>query len=184
MPSSPDTLWVLLTGFASMAWSTALESTLLGLPNFARLSGFLQPQRNFFHCLVTVLWSTAPSLFAQQMYFWLLPWRYGSVRRHKASVPEFVYFAHSYARFFSHTWNEAMYWMLTHQLSRYYQPQGVPFSRLALLRSRDILAANYYVCKYCKTFDSPSYLLLNRDKILDTMYNVLKKKLLNTNSKM
>ena len=34
MPSSPDTLKVILTGFISMLWSTATESTILGLPDF------------------------------------------------------------------------------------------------------------------------------------------------------
>ena len=35
MLNSPDTLPVLVAGFASMAWSTALGSPLLGLPDLA-----------------------------------------------------------------------------------------------------------------------------------------------------
>ena len=30
-----DTLWVLQAGFAPMTWSSALESTVLGLPDLA-----------------------------------------------------------------------------------------------------------------------------------------------------
>ena len=33
MSISPDTLQVLLIGFVSLAWSTALESVVLGLPD-------------------------------------------------------------------------------------------------------------------------------------------------------
>ena len=36
IPNSPDTLHMSLTGFASVACCTALESTVLGLPDFAR----------------------------------------------------------------------------------------------------------------------------------------------------
>ena len=38
IPSSPDTLRVLLTGFASMAWSTASESTYWGRCNLSKIS--------------------------------------------------------------------------------------------------------------------------------------------------
>ena len=54
IPSSPDTLRLLLVGFASVARSTASESTVLALS--ARLSNFFQPKQNFFNCLVIVLW--------------------------------------------------------------------------------------------------------------------------------
>ena len=37
MLSSPDTLRVLLAGIAFMGWSTALESTLLGLPDIVTI---------------------------------------------------------------------------------------------------------------------------------------------------
>ena len=46
-----------------MAWSMALESTVLGLPDFAWLLKFLQPKQNFLNHLIAVLWSTAPSTF-------------------------------------------------------------------------------------------------------------------------
>ena len=41
--TSPDTLYVLLTGFASMAWSTVLESTVLNLPDQVRTSRLFHP---------------------------------------------------------------------------------------------------------------------------------------------
>ena len=58
MPSLPDTLWVLITGFVSLDWNMALESMVLGLPEFAWLSRFLQPKWNFLNHLVTVINST------------------------------------------------------------------------------------------------------------------------------
>ena len=42
MLSLPDTLWELLAGFASMAWSTASESTDLDIPDLSWLLRFLQ----------------------------------------------------------------------------------------------------------------------------------------------
>ena len=47
MLTLPDTLWVILTGFASMAWSMALESVVLGLPDLAWSSRILRPEQNF-----------------------------------------------------------------------------------------------------------------------------------------
>ena len=43
MTNLPDTLQVLLAEFASMAWSKILESMILGLPDFAWLLKFSQP---------------------------------------------------------------------------------------------------------------------------------------------
>ena len=34
MPNSSDTLQMILARFASLAWGTALESTVLGIPDF------------------------------------------------------------------------------------------------------------------------------------------------------
>ena len=45
--SLPDTLRVLLTGFASMAKSTASESTLSGSPDLTLSLRFLQPEQIF-----------------------------------------------------------------------------------------------------------------------------------------
>ena len=68
MLSSPDTLHVLIARFAYMAWSTASESTVLGLADLVRSSRFFQPVRNFLNHQVTVLWIIVPSYFAQQMF--------------------------------------------------------------------------------------------------------------------
>ena len=51
--SSPDILQVLLAGFTTMTWCTALESTVFGLFNLAWLSRFLQPKQNYLNHLVT-----------------------------------------------------------------------------------------------------------------------------------
>ena len=63
MSSSPDTRYLLLAGFASMSWSVVLESTVLDLLNLT-----LKPVQNFLNHLVTVLWSTPTSPFAQRMF--------------------------------------------------------------------------------------------------------------------
>ena len=68
MPGSSDTLWLLLYGFVSIICNVVLESIVLGLPDLA-WSRFLQPEQNFLNHQVTVLWSTAPSPFVQQMLF-------------------------------------------------------------------------------------------------------------------
>ena len=44
------------------------ESTVLGPPDFACLSRFLQPDQNFLIYQFTVLWPTVPSPFMQQMF--------------------------------------------------------------------------------------------------------------------
>ena len=66
--STPHTFRVLFTVFASMAWSTTSESTILGLLDIACSSRSLQPERNFFNHLVIVLWSIASSSFPQQIF--------------------------------------------------------------------------------------------------------------------
>ena len=67
MSSSPDTLRMLFIKFTSMARSRALKYTILGLPDFVWLSMFFQPKWNFLNHLITVLWSTAHSVFKQQI---------------------------------------------------------------------------------------------------------------------
>ena len=56
-----------------MAWSSALESTILGRPDLASSSRFLQTEQNFFNYLITVLWSTAPSHLAQKTFLVISP---------------------------------------------------------------------------------------------------------------
>ena len=59
---------VLLTGFASLVWSTASESTVFGLPDLAWSSRFLQPGQNFLNHLVNLQGSTVFSTFEQQIF--------------------------------------------------------------------------------------------------------------------
>ena len=61
--SSPDIHRVLPAVFASMAQSTASESTAIGLPELAWSSRILQPERNFFNHLLI-----APPLLAQHFF--------------------------------------------------------------------------------------------------------------------
>ena len=68
MPSLSDTLWMLLAGFASMAWSMASEPLVLGLPFLALSLRFLQTNQNIVNHLFTILWSTAPSFFSKQSF--------------------------------------------------------------------------------------------------------------------
>ena len=58
MTSSPDTLRVIFTRFASLVCRMVWESIVLGLPDLAGSSWFLQLKRNFLNLLASVLWST------------------------------------------------------------------------------------------------------------------------------
>ena len=69
-----DILQVLFTGFTSLVWHTASESTVLGVPDLTwphLTSKILQSVRSFYYHLITVLWSTAPSP-VNNKDFWLL----------------------------------------------------------------------------------------------------------------
>ena len=61
--SSPDTLLVLLTGFISMAWSTDLKSIMLGLPDLAWSSRFLQLSKIFWTNLLLDLYFSHSNCF-------------------------------------------------------------------------------------------------------------------------
>ena len=90
MPSLPDTPWVLLAGFASVAWSTAMESILWG---------FSQTKQNFLNHLITVLGLTTS--FTQQC-FWLLSQCYGSVKTyHHHDVMPLARISQTLSRHFS-----------------------------------------------------------------------------------
>ena len=66
--SSSATFRIFLVEFAFIAWSTASESTLLDLPDPTWSSRFLPSALNSFNHLITILWSTAHSPFAQWMF--------------------------------------------------------------------------------------------------------------------
>ena len=68
MSSSPDTLLVVLIGFASLALSMISEFTFLGVPNLAWSSRFWQCEQNFLNYLVILLWSSIPSPLVQQVF--------------------------------------------------------------------------------------------------------------------
>ena len=61
MQSTTDTE-ELIAGFASM------ESMVFDQHDFAWSSRFLQPERNFLNNQVSLLWSTMPLPFPQQMF--------------------------------------------------------------------------------------------------------------------
>ena len=113
IPSSSDTLKVLVIGFTSMAWCTASESLDLDIPNVAWSSKFLQPEQNFLNNLVTVLWLTAPLPSAERL--WLYPRRrYGPIRIHKAEVPDLNFVASSSVQLSNQTRSETMYNVSAH----------------------------------------------------------------------
>ena len=116
-----DILWVLLITFAFMAWSTALESTLLDQPNFAWLLRFLQSEQNFFNHLVTVWWSTAPLPFMQQMFLLASVVLWPNSNSNVSSKLD--YDVCSSVRLSNQTTSEAMHKISEHQLRQYYQPQ-------------------------------------------------------------
>ena len=120
MPSSPDTLWMLLTRVDFMVWSTALESMILGLPDHVWLSRFLKTEQNFLNQLVCVMWSTVP--FTQQMF--LAAWAMFSLWTCRGQIPKLDYVACSSVQLSNFTQNEPMH-MSVH-LPQYYQPKWVP----------------------------------------------------------
>ena len=69
IPSSLDTRQIFFVEFASIAWSTALKSTVFGRLDLPWSSSFLQLERNFLNHLVIVLWSTVLSTFVLQIFF-------------------------------------------------------------------------------------------------------------------
>ena len=84
-----DTLRVLLDRFFPVADSTVYEYMILDLPELAWSLRFLWPKLNFLNNFVTELWSTEPSLFAEQ-------------------IPEVNYIARSFVQFSNHTGSEGM----------------------------------------------------------------------------
>ena len=52
----PDTLQELLSRFASVAWCTALESTVFGLSDLAWLFSLLKPEWNLMNCTFICSW--------------------------------------------------------------------------------------------------------------------------------
>ena len=118
MPTSSNTFRVWLVTFASMAWSTDSESTVLGILDLTESLRFLQPERNFFNHLIIILWPTGLSPTTQQMF--LYQRRYRPVWTHK--VPELDYAAHSSVRRLSnYTQSEAMHNVWGYQIPLYYQ---------------------------------------------------------------
>ena len=89
MTSSPDTLRVLLAGFASRVWIIVLAFKLLGRTGFACSSRF---------CNSSEISSTICQTYCDQLRlhvflkcFWSLPRPYGTVRTRKAGFPELDY---------------------------------------------------------------------------------------------
>ena len=78
IPSSPDTLWVLLTGFASMA-STALESIVFGRLD---LIWFLKSEPNFLEPFGSCTVIDCASTFSHDKCFWLLPLHSDPIQTH------------------------------------------------------------------------------------------------------
>ena len=64
------------------------------MSDFTRSPRFLQAKHNFFNYLVTVLGSTDPSLFIQQIFFGWFQCVYNTVQTHKVYISELDYIVH------------------------------------------------------------------------------------------
>ena len=119
MQSSPDTLRVILTGFASL--STASKSTVLGLPDVTGSLMSLQPWLLYYDQLHLY--------FLPTKCFWLLLRCYDPVGTHEAKVrvKKLDYIDRSSMRLSNYTLNEMMHNVPAHQLPRCFQPQEVLF---------------------------------------------------------
>ena len=93
----------------------ASESTLLGLLDLTWSTRILQPEQNILNHLVTVTWSTAPSPFAQQMF-----WVASAVLWPTLNINYQIWRSYTFifAAFISHT--EWTIHMSAHQLPWYY----------------------------------------------------------------
>ena len=93
---------------------------LLGLPDLARLSNFLQRSNIF--CIIWLLqWDQLHLRFFPNKCFRSLPRRYSQVRTRKAKFPELVYIAPSFVWLLNPTQSEAMQNVSVYQQPRYYQ---------------------------------------------------------------
>ena len=92
----------LLTRFTSITCSTASEFTVLGLPDHDWSLRFLQPKKNFLNYLVTVLGSTTPLPFPQQIFL------IASTELWLSFNSELNYITDSFAQLSNHTeWSNA-----------------------------------------------------------------------------
>ena len=104
MLTSPDILWMLLIGFASVVGNMALELIVLSLLELlAWSSRFLQPEQSLMNHLVTVQRSTTPLPFIKKKYFLLLPQHFGPVHKNKALISELDYITHLSIQLSNHT---------------------------------------------------------------------------------
>ena len=100
MLTLPDTLWVLLTLFASMAWSTTLQSIVLGIPDLAIQVKFLEPSDYY-----TVI--NFAFIFIQKLFLVV-----STLAQFKLvkQIPELDYIVCSSVAFKSHAeWNSAQH---------------------------------------------------------------------------
>ena len=142
----PDNLQGQLTRFSSLAWSTSLESMLLGLPDnvLATKAKFLQTHWLLYN----------DQLHLHRLHkkcFWLLLKCYGSVWSFQMRLSSTIICM----TFKSHMeWNKAQCLSspTTTILPTTNHSTFLPW--LELLWSCDIYAANWHLLKYCKTFDS------------------------------
>ena len=156
MISLPDTIQVLLTGFASMALSTASESTLSDLPYLDRVSSCNPSEISSTDCTFT---------FRPTNVFGCFP---NCTTR--------------YVRLCGFQITHRMKQCTTWQLTNYHDTTNHSgyLTQLYLLWYSDICATNYHVLKYCKTFDSPKYFCvvwtylyfvpLTEEQVVDSIY--------------
>ena len=90
-------------------------------------------QTKFFNHLVSVLWLTAPFLFAQHMFLVA-----STVWTRKAWIPENDYVARSFVWLSNHTWSRTTHNVSAHQRYHYTTNHSGYQPRLELLQSCDI----------------------------------------------
>ena len=142
-----DTLWILLAGFVTTVWNMVLESMHLGLTDLIWSLRCLQPKQNFFDLLVTILWSTVPSTFAQQIF--LVVSGALCLNLNLQSISSWIIL---HCVFICMTFKLHIEWSnATHQQPWYHQLQQVPSM------TSNALVTWYMPSKlgHTKTFDSP-----------------------------
>ena len=124
--SSPDTLRVLITGFASMIWNKTSVFTVLGLPNIARSSRFLETWvkllEPFDYCPVIKCAFTFRTTNVFRC-FWSVVTEFESAKHDY----ELDYVACSSFQHSNQTRREAMHNVSAHQVTRCYQSQMESF---------------------------------------------------------
>ena len=134
IPSSPDTLRVLLVSFVFMAWSSATKFTDFALSAIVKSSRFLQREQDLLKNKIVLRWSPAPSPFAQQMFFDVSTALWCS--SNSRSISSRIRLHCMFIRAAFKSYPEEMHYMSVHQIAWYSQTQLI-LPQLEQLRSHN-----------------------------------------------